>query len=98
MSWAKKLSGTVRFETWRQLVVSRFNYSKDLACTYSQTVWKALQDFYYRSIRSLLKIKSKVKKQTFLAEAMGMEYGSYQEAASRITRFHGKQITEEEKE
>ena len=77
MTWAKKLPGKLRFETWRQLVLARFNYSKDLACIYSEKVWTSLRDFYFRSIKSLLNVKSNVNKISFLREVMGTEFKTY---------------------
>lgn len=86
MSWAKKLPGNVRFDTWRQVVLSRFNYCKHLAAAYSKQMFNELEAFYYRSIRKLLRINAKVKKSKFLAVVLGMAFEEYQNAALIVIR------------
>jgi hypothetical protein len=89
MTWAQRLPGNVKFDTWRQLVLPRFTYAKQIASFYSKHVAESLKSFYYRSIKCLLKVKMKVNKDQMLTLVLGRKYEEYSEATTTVAQLQG---------
>jgi hypothetical protein len=57
MVWAARLPRQMRFELWRQNVISRFMYAKVIAADTASSVKDQLKGFLYRSMKKLLTIR-----------------------------------------